>query len=158
MVLEILLVAGMLYFLYREINVVIESHLFRIHSPKEGAWPELFQVLLKVVGVFLILNILMFSAAHLVWSRYISRSIRRFSMVLDKIEKLDFSVLVASDQRMHPVAELVELWFEKERARDQRLGSLLAQLEACSDNKRDAAEHGELNSIVAEYKRLLLAR
>ena len=30
-VLEILLVTGMLYFLYSEINAVIEQHLFRIH-------------------------------------------------------------------------------------------------------------------------------
>jgi hypothetical protein len=149
-VIESLLLVGMLYLLYSEINAVIDAHLFRIHPPHEGAWPDLLHVLARVVGLFLVVNVLVLIAMHLVWSRYIRNTVRHFSMVLEKLVKQDFAPLNESNLRIHPVARLAELWFEKERAREQRLIRLRQRLSEPDDLGSD-----ELVRVIAEYRGLL---
>jgi hypothetical protein len=155
---EVLLLGGMLYLLYIEVTEVIDAHLFRIHLPQEGTWPELFHVLLKVMAMFVVVNVAVMVLMHVAWGRYVRNTLRHFSMVLDKIKSRDFSVLAVSQHKIHPVAQLAELWFEKERARDQRLISLRRRLDEIAQGDLASADKIEVKQIVSEFRRLLQAR
>ena len=154
---EVVLVSAVLYVLYNDINAVIEAHLFRIHAPEQGAWPELFRVLGVVLGLFLGLNLLLMLLIHLWWGRYIKKTVRQFSVVLERLLNFDFATSGDEIRKQHPAAELIELWYEKEKARNLRIAQLLQRLEALDDAAWTHAGDADVQKILTEYQRLLKA-
>ena len=154
---EFLLVCLMLWLMHAEISDIIDTHLFRVHTQQAGAWPELFGVLATVMGSFLLINILVLYLAHDLWSRYIRKTVQHFSTVLNKLTKLEFSGLDITLKRQHPTAGLMELWYEKEKARNLRIESLLNKLSRYQNRKLQAVEREEILKTLQEYRRLLQA-
>ena len=155
--LQLLLVSLMLFYLYAQINTIIDENLYRVHPRDDGAWPDLFRALITVMLVFVAVNIPLLYLAHGYWSRYIRKTVGYFSTVLDKMLVLDFSGLAHSLKRRHPLAALVELWFEKEKARSHRIQRLLDEL---ASYQQDAASEEDLEQVqkrLQEYRRLLKA-
>lgn len=155
--LQLLLVSLMLLFMYSQINVIIDENLYRIHPGDEGALPDLFNVLITVMAVFVAVNIPMLYLAHGLWSRYITRTVGYFSSVLDKMLVLDFTGLATSLKRRHPMAALVELWFEKEKARNHRIQRLLEELSGYQQGDLGEQELEQIRKRLQEYRRLLRA-
>lgn len=152
---EFLLVCVTLWFMHAEISDIIISHLFRIHPVPSGAWPELFTVLATAMASFLLLNTLLLFLAHTLWSRYIKKTVQHFSMLLDKLRKREFTALPVTLKRQHPTAGLMELWYEKEKARDLRIQTLLSKLTHYQQKTPQVEDRDEILKTLQEYRRLL---
>jgi len=155
---EVLLVSAVLYLLYNDINSVIEAHLFRIHAPEQGAWPELFRVLGVVLLLFLALNMVLMLLIHLWWGRYIKNTVKQFSIMLERLLNLEFSSSGEEIRKKHPAAELIELWYEKEKARNQRIATLLQRLRELDDTAWADPGDADVQKILTEYQSLLKVR
>ena len=154
-VVEFVLVCVTLWLMHAEISDIMQAHLFRVHSQQNGAWPELFSVLVAVMGSFLLINSILLYLAHNLWSRYIRKTVRHFSTLLDKLHQLDFSSLPLTLKRQHPTAGLMELWYEKEKARNLRIDSLLNKLSRYQGKALQAEERDAILKTLQEYRRLL---
>ena len=105
----------MLLYLYDEINIIIEGHLYWIHRTDTNSWPEIFTLLAVMMSSFVAINIIALYLAHVIWGRYVAQTTALFSSVLDKIIDLDFSDLQSPKQGHHRIVDLIERWFEKEQ-------------------------------------------
>lgn len=152
---EFLLVCVTLWLMHAEISDIISSHLFRVHPMPSGAWPELFTVLATAMVSFLLLNSLLLYLAHSFWSRYIKKTVQHFSILLDNLRKLEFAALPVTLKRQHPTAGLMELWYEKEKARNLRLQSLLSKLSEYQKKTVQTEDRDEILKTLQEYRRLL---
>ena len=152
---ELLLVGLMMWLMYAEVSDIIDDHLFRVHPAQHGAWPELFSVLAMVLGSFLIINLLVLYLAHHTWSRYVNKTVSHFSSLLDRLSERDFDGPDVKAERPHPVAGLMEVWYQKEKARNQGIVALLEQLSEFEQSDLPANDRQAIRGIVSEYRQLL---
>lgn len=153
--LELLLVGLLLTYLYLEIDGLIESHLYRLHNTHTASWPELLSLLGSAVTVFLVVNLAALYLAHLVWGRYVKRTIGQFSAGLDRIVALDFSEPLPSGPGDHRIIELLDAWYRKERERNRQIALHLERLDSYAGKPLGTMERRGLQAILAEYRSLL---
>lgn len=153
--LEVALVVGLLLVLHSEISQVIESHLYRIHQPQEGAWPEIFQLLGQILIIFCVVNMAMFLMIHFWWGHFIKRIVVHFSETLNKIVNQDFHAPGAGARPLHRVSVLVDTWFEKEQQRHQQVLRLLHSIEQTANGPLSKAEQAVIRERLGEIHRVV---
>lgn len=153
---ELLLVAGLLVYLYVEFNRLIDARFYRIHSGGEpSSWPEFIILLLQVTGGFLLANALALYFAHRVWDRYVKRTVDQFEAGLGGIIALDFAASAEANPRQHRIIDLLDAWRARERERNRAIERLTERLEKTGDFFADGESRAELNRILEDYRRLL---
>ena len=153
--LEITLVLLLLFYLFSELNQIIESHLYRIHNTRSASWPEILSLLATAMAGFLIVNIVALYLAHLIWGRYVRNTISLFSSGLDRIILRDFSGLPPSAPGQHRIIDLLEDWYSRERQRCQSIELQLEQLANFAGKPLTGQDREELQRILDDYRRLL---
>ena len=154
-ILEIVFVCLLLFYLYDEINLIIEDRLYRIHSVDATSWPEIFTLLTVTMSSFVVINILALFLAHLIWGRYVKQTIILFSAGLDKIIALDFSDSLTSMQSHHRMIDLMEQWFEKEQKRNREVSIQIDCLSGYEGKVIEQKDRENLKQILDDYRRLL---
>jgi hypothetical protein len=154
-VLELVLVALLLSFMYVEINRIIEGHLYRLHNTNTASWPEMLLLLASAMAVFMIVNIAALYLAHLIWGRYVKQTIRLFSAGLDRIIALDFSGRLDSTPGHHQIIDLLETWFAKEQDRNRQIARQVERLNSFSDGPLTDRQRREMQQILDQYRNLL---
>ena len=127
-VIELLLVIVLLVYLFAEFNRVIDSRLYRIHSGQQASWPEFLSLLAVAVAAFLLVNSMLLFLAHLIWDRYVAKTMELFSNGLERIIQLDFSADAETRPGQHRIIELLATWRAKERQRNVEIGLLVDRL------------------------------
>ncbi len=153
---ELVLVIGLLVYLFAEFDSLIDDQLYRIHPADSDSWPAFLALLARAVGGFLLVNALGLYLAHVIWGRYVRRTITVFSCGLDRLIRLDFSLAGSSSAGQHRIIDLLQDWSSRERGRNREIASLVARLSR-HDAKAplDRARRDELRRIVDDYRRLL---
>lgn len=154
-VLELVLVALLLTYMYIEINRIIEGHLYRLHNTNTASWPEMLLLLGSAMAAFLIVNIAALYLAHLIWGRYVRQTIRLFSAGLDRIIALDFSGRLQSPPGHHQIIDLLETWFAREQDRNRQIALQLERLNGYAAGPLAAQQRQELRQILNQYRSLL---
>jgi hypothetical protein len=155
-VIELLLIAGLLLYLYVEFNRVIDARFYRIHSGGGAAsWPEFLTLMLKVIGGFLLANALALYFAHLIWDRYVKRTVDQFADGLNGIIALDFTDSAEANAGQHRIIDLLDAWRAQERQRNSEIARLVERLANIGDNPDGIESRADLNRILEDYRRLL---
>lgn len=154
-VLELLLAGLLMIYLYYEVNSIIDSHLYQMHSVQSTSWGEIFSLLGKSMGGFVLVNLLALYLAHLLWGRYVRQTISLFSAGLDKVLARDFTDSPELKQSHHRLVELMTGWLQKEQRRNQQISELLSRLPAYEGKSIDKADRETLKQTLDEYRQLL---
>lgn len=156
-IIELLLVIALLVYLFAEFNRVIDGRLYRIHGGHAQSWPEFISLLAGAVGAFLLLNTMLLFLAHLVWDRYVARTVEQFSNGLERMGGLDFSADGESSAGQHRIIKLLAAWRDKERQRNTGITLLVDRLAKLEARSTDTQTRAEWQQILQEYRRLLSA-
>jgi hypothetical protein len=153
--LELVLVCLLVFYLYSEINNIIEDHLYRAHRIYKTTWPAIFTLLAVTMSYFVVINILVLYLAHVIWGRYVKQTITVFSSVLDKIIDLDFSDSWSSKQGQHRIVDLIGRWFDKEKKRNWDISSHIERLSRYEGKEIGQDDIEYLKQILDAYRNLL---
>lgn len=152
---ELLLVLALLAYLYAEFNHVIDARFYRIHASDEASWPEFLTLLAQAVGGFLLVNAAALYLAHLIWDRYVRRTVDLFAAGLERMIALDFNADAESRGGQHRIIDLLDSWRARERRRNQEIARLLDRLATIGDEAGSAAADTEVGRILDDYRHLL---
>ncbi len=155
--LELILAAGLIIYLYFEVNRIIDDHLYRMHSIESTSWGEILSLLGITMSGFIVANLLTLYLAHLLWARYVNSTIDSFSRGLDKVIAYDFSA-PESIQGHHQLLELLKHWLAKEKKRGQDIRKLLDRLTQYEGRILDDTAREEINQTLSEYRNLLASK
>jgi hypothetical protein len=153
--LEFVLVCLLVFYLYSEINNIIEDHLYRAHRIYKTTWPEIFTLLSMTMSGFVVINILVLYLAHVIWGRYVKQTITLFSSVLDRMIDLDFSGSWPSKQGQHRIVDLMEQWFDKEKKRNEDISTHIERLSRYEGQEIGQDDIENLKQILHAYRCLL---
>ena len=155
--LEVLLVCLLVYFLYAGINQILEDQMYQIHKKADGSLPEIFNLLFFALSGFVATNFAAIYIAHLVWGRYIKKTINVFSTELDKINAHEFSPVTSIGKTHHHMIELMDEWMLKEKSRKTKINSLLRRLSELTSVDSEE-ELKAAKSLLNDYQNVLPAR
>lgn len=132
-VLEVLLVAGTLWVLYRQMGEVLDANLYRVHfSQQPNIYPLLFKTGLMGIGALVAVNVIVLWVATWLWARHVDSIIRPFRELVAKVEALDFTEDQANDV-LHEVVDLALAWRHSKRRILHKLRAEIAKLDELGD-------------------------
>ncbi len=135
--LEVVLVAAATWQLHWHLNELIEESLYRVHLADAG--PTLVQLTTEAAGVlsmFIAVNVVALLLAEGIWSRHENLVLRKFTALIDKTRRLDFS-RDTEPLRRHEVIAAVLAWREAERARLSAIRERVGKLDAAVSGDYD---------------------
>ena len=128
-VMELALAGAAVGALYWHLSGVVEENLYRVHLP--AAEPLFDQLMLgaqKVLGIFILINVIGLLLADAIWRHYVNFVVNDFMALIGKTGELDFSS-DADAARGHEVLVRVRSWRTRERNRLVAIREELARLE-----------------------------
>ena len=152
---ELLLVTGLLTYLYAAFNGVIDDQLYRIHPADSDSWPAFVALLARAIGGFLLVNALALYLAHVIWGRYVRRTIAVFSSGLDRLIGLDFATAGSPQPSQHRILDLLQSWSARERDRNREIARLVERLSDHDAAALGSAERNEFRRLLQDYRCLL---
>lgn len=133
---EVILVAIALFVFYLDINGIVEDNLYRIHVSTTSN-VELFLIsLLKVICGLLIVNLITASIIVWLWRRYVNSIIEPLEMLVETINRLDFSHQIEVSQK-HDVLINMKHWYDQEKETYEKIRKLLAKIKDTPDPASD---------------------
>lgn len=106
---------------------------------------------LKVLGMFILLNVLALLAADVVWRRYVSSVVHDFMVLIGKTGELDFSA-DRDTAHGHEVIALASKWRARERA---RLAAIRGQLVRLDDEVSARSDPRSIRDLLDRLEELL---
>ncbi|MBF0153178.1 MAG: hypothetical protein HQL64_05510 [Magnetococcales bacterium] len=156
LVLEIVLAAGGVVYLYFRFEAIIEESLYRIHHATQDIFSLLSEEMGWVVLGMLLINLAGLLAADRVWIWYVKRVLGTFTTLAVKVSDLDFSPdQVSPDQ--HVALDLMLAWRQKERDRARAIRTILAHADT-TNNEQLAARLRELRANLPPYSHRFVGR
>ncbi len=126
--LEALLAAGLVWWMWHHLNQVIDDSLYRVHLAEAvPILTQLTQETLFLSGVFFGVNLIALLLADLIWRRYVNSILRFFVRLMSKTAVLDFSV-DPEINRHHQVLDLALSQRDQDRQRLTEFRSRLSAL------------------------------
>lgn len=154
-VIEVSLVIVLMYFLYGDVNELIEQNIYQIHTRGSDSWGQIFSLVTIAIVSFLAINVVLMFLAHRVWSRYIQSTISQFSLVLDRILGFEFDAPLHLGDGNHQMMQLVQKWFDKEKKRHDKVDRLLERLSRFEGSSLNENEQQQLKKTLQEYRKTL---
>lgn len=128
-VLEVTLAAAAVGALNWHLADIIEENLYRVHlGGAEPLFDQLLRGALKILGAFILINLIALLAADVIWRRHVRSVVHDFMALVGKTGELDFS----SDPETahaHEVIVLARSWRARERDRLAAIRGQLARLD-----------------------------
>ncbi len=113
-VIELILISLTIFWLYHDINYLIEDNMFRVHA-QNNLTPGFFAVrLAQAAFVLLIINIIISSLAVWYWKNYIINIITPLEEIAALIQKLDFTKRPDISEP-HETIQIASEWLSKEK-------------------------------------------
>ena len=119
---ELALISLALFYLYMDMNQIIENNMFRSHI-QQPLDVKFFAIrLLQSAAILLIINLAIASFIVWRWRSYVYRIVQPLDDIIDAMEQLDFSHGLATEKN-HQALLLAEDWLttEKNRFREIRM-------------------------------------
>jgi len=155
--LELVMVGMLLYFLYDGINQIIEQQLYQIHHKEsDSSWIAIFKLIAWMMEGFLVVNLIALYVAHVVWARYVKKTVSDFSLLLYKLSMRDFSAREMGTQNRHSIVDLMEQWILKEKNRNQQISLIIEQLSGFEGRELQPGEIQQLQQQLQRYRQLLI--
>lgn len=128
-VLEVALAGAAVGALNWYLTGIIEENLYRVHlAEAEPLFDQLMHGAFKMLGMFILFNVIALLAADVIWRHYVSSVVRDFMVLIGKTGELDFSADPEAAHG-HEVLALARMWRARERDRLAAIRGQLAQLD-----------------------------
>jgi hypothetical protein len=143
-VMEVALAGAAVGVLNWQLTGIIEGNLYRVHLPEaEPLFDQLMQGAQKVLGMFILINVIALLVADAIWRHHVNSVVNEFMALIGKTGELDFS----SDPEKahgHEVLVLARTWRARERDRLSAIRGQLIRLEGEVSTRSDPRRIREL--------------
>jgi len=127
LLLEVVLFAIAMWFVYQELQLAIDNSLYRVHKPQADSTPILFNALLTTVPWIIFVNVLLLIGLNQFWSKYIAGIIEPLRIIINRLNIMDLRSL-RKDGAEHPVIEHAQSWMQQEQERCKKIRELTQSL------------------------------
>jgi hypothetical protein len=136
---EAVLVLGLCWILYRQLNQTVELNLYRIHlAGTEPLLDQLLHAALPLLAVFLLVNVIASGLVYWVWRRHMNAMLGEFKALVGKTRQLDFSPDAELSPYRHELLTLSAALRARERQRFSSIREQAASLGAEPAGSTDA--------------------
>ena len=116
---EIVLFAVAMWFVYQEMQAAIDQELYRVHQVAVRSSPVLFHVLYQTVPWIILVNLLVLVTLDRLWGRYVSIIIRKLRVLAQNVASLDLRSQQYDTE--HEVLRQARQWIASEHLRCQQI-------------------------------------
>jgi hypothetical protein len=149
---EVVLFAAAMWFVYQEMQSAIDQQLYRVHQVTTHSSPVLLHALYQTVPWIVLVNLLVLVTIDRVWGRYINIIIGKLRRSAQKVAALDLRSQRYDTE--HEVLRQAGLWIESERSRCQQIRRLVQALPD-KPNALDAAARQQLREQLQQIRQQL---
>ncbi len=148
---ETLLMAGAIVYLYIDFQSIIENHLYSAHfASKDALFQQFVIAFVHVIIAVVLINLIALWLTHIIWSKHIDTILSTFRQILQNTSKLNLSAAGTNGKARHFVLRFLSSWLTLERNRSFRLRALCSRMD-------DRADLALIRSSTSEIQRLLKA-
>ncbi|MEO5331410.1 MAG: hypothetical protein H7839_05250 [Magnetococcus sp. YQC-5] len=155
-ILETILAASGVGYLYFRFKSVIEENMYRIHHVGQDVFSVFLEETGQVLVFMLVINLVGLLIADRFWVRYVRQVLGRFTGLAVKVTDLDFR----PDQEnpdQHAALDLMLAWRQKERSRSLAIREIVGHLEAATPEQMER-ELQKLRGVLPPYSRRFVGR
>ncbi len=150
--LEVALVAGLSWLMWRHLTQIIDDNLYRVHLDHS---PSILSLLLReatvLLGWFFVTNLCALLLANLLWQHHVKAVLRHFMALIQKTQALDFS----ADPTLTGQHQIISLAASQRQQERKRLLQFRAQLEVVTEGLTPATAPAELAEALHSLRQLL---
>jgi len=151
LILEVLIVALAMWFVYQELQTAIDNNLYRVHQPDTENSPVLLAALMQIIPWIVIINLLMLVGIDRLWGNYLLKIIEPLRQTIKRVRHLDLRKDTGSHEN-HAVLESAQHWTEQERERCRKIRRLIQSL---PEQIRASESTNSVSDVITEIKQLL---
>lgn len=153
LLLEIIVFAAAMGFVYQQLQTAIDINLYRVHQPDAENRAVLFNALVRTIPWIIGVNILMLIGIDRLWANYVTKIILSLRHIIERVAQFDLH----SDSLVsphHAVLHHAQLWVEAEQ---ERCGNLRRLVQSIPDTveQTDSTELTRLAEILQQIKQRL---
>lgn len=134
---EMVLFAAAMWFVYQEMQAAIDQELYRVHQIVARNSPILLHALYQTVPWIVLVNLLVLISLDRVWGRYVNIIIRKLRRSAQNVASLDLRSQLAGTE--HEVLHQARQWVASEHSRCQQIRQLVQSLPDQVDVTKPAA-------------------
>lgn len=123
---EVLLFAVAMWFVYMELQTTIDQELYRVHQAVAQSGPVLLYALYKTIPWIILVNLVVLIGIDRVWGRYINLIIEKLRRAAQKVAVLDLRDHLTDTE--HDVLRQARQWIESEHTRCVQIRELVQML------------------------------
>ncbi len=128
--LEIILFSAAMWYVYYDLNLLIEEQMYRIHmEPQEDGLPFLLMELLIITPCIIVANIIAVLVINRIWANYVSQIVNPLKVILSAVDKLDLRDRPDINTN-HEVLEKAQVWLREEHRRCRKIQQPATKLDA----------------------------
>ena len=145
---EMLLFAAAMWFVYQEMQSAIDQALYRVHQVVARSSPVLLHALYQTVPWIIVVNLLVLVSIDRVWAAHINTIIGKLRQSAQKVAALDLRS--QHDNTEHEVLRLAKRWLEAEQSRCQQIRHLVQAL----PDKPDPTDTAKQQKLIEQLRLL----
>ena len=134
---EVVLFAVAMWFVYHEMQAAIDQELYRVHLVTARSSPVLLHALYQTAPWIILVNLLVLGIIDWVWGRHINLIIGKLRRSARKVAALDLRNPLHDTE--HEVLRQARRWIESEHSRCQQIRQLVQALPDQLDATKPAA-------------------
>jgi len=127
LLLEVILFAIAMWFVYQELQMAIDNSLYRVHKPQVDSTPILFNALFATVPWIIFVNVLLLIGLNQLWSKYLVGIIEPLRIIINRLKSMDLRGYQDVGTE-HLVLEHAQHWIYQERERCKKIRELAQSL------------------------------
>lgn len=139
-IVESLLFAVGLFVIYNDLQLVLQSSMYRVHQEVQGGRPLLLKELLLIFPWVITANLLLVVVVDRRWKRLVRNIVLQLQDILHRVKRLDLRVYHIQ-QTDHEVLQQAKKWLDKERDRNASLHARFNDFPIQGKNQDDSELH-----------------
>jgi hypothetical protein len=145
---EMLLFAAAMWFVYQQMQAAIDQELYRVHQVAARSSPVLLHALYQVMPWIIIVNVLVTIGIDRIWASHINLIVGKLRRLAQQVASLDLRGRV--DAPEHAVLRQASQWLEAEQLRCQQIRQWVQTL----PDKPDLSDPAQQQRLVAQLQRI----
>ena len=126
-VLELVLISVSVWFVYQDMNQIIEDNMFRTHIQNVLSIEYFAGRVLQTMFILLIVNIIIASYIVWHWRRYVNSIVIPLEQMVNSIDALDFT-LTTEKSAHHDAVVIADQWLHREKDRFTEIRNYISDI------------------------------
>ena len=136
LLLELLIFAVAMWFVYHELQTTIDADLYRVHQPATSSGPVLFNALIHIAPWIILLNVLVLIGIDHLWGEYLTKILGPLRLIIERLSRLDLRGHDV-DNIEHVVLDHAHEWLHQEQERCKAIRNLIRSASLAQNEPND---------------------